>query len=344
MASPTEDEIQSQIGLAIKLLDETVDFGSSNTPNVASMVDACIEAAEGDWTGAAGAALEAWRARLSSLLAPQECATILLPHWLAYAKLNGYPETDAISIIRRLYRTFADGSKRVKSRVFSFGSISAGGSNVGTGTINRLTKDAYNHDIENQTADVKTFECVEDEHTGASEHEERFEIRGQAAYRDLLSFTGSGERGVIRAVSSRGAEQYFNNPSFDTFEGSGASITSIPGWTVGTNIANFEEVTSSYYRDAPGVTTAKCVKFETNDSLEQNFNVRPAIFDPGIPVYVQIAYNRQTGSGDGTLTLTFGNVTANVVLAAQTGWNILRIAIGANAWHKNFNKDRKSVV
>jgi hypothetical protein len=45
-----------------------------------------------------------------------------------------------------------------------------------------------------------------------------------------------------------------------------------------------------------------------------------------------------------TIQIELGNTTKSVVLAAQTGWNILRLDIGSGLWFKNFNKQSLSVV
>ncbi|HBY62162.1 MAG TPA: hypothetical protein DEH78_20270, partial [Solibacterales bacterium] len=71
-----------------------------------------------------------------------------------------------------------------------------------------------NFDIEAQTPDTKYLECVADEHSGADEHEELFEIRGTVSEPDGLKVVGSGRLGALRAKSARDSFQYISNPSF----------------------------------------------------------------------------------------------------------------------------------
>ena len=61
---------------------------------------------------------------------------------LSYANVLGFADTDPQRIVQRLYQNFIDNSKWIKSRNFTFGAVSAGGANVGNGTINRLVIDA----------------------------------------------------------------------------------------------------------------------------------------------------------------------------------------------------------
>jgi hypothetical protein len=50
-----------------------------------------------------------------------------------------------------------------------------------------------------------------------------------------------------------------------------------------------------------------------------------------------VAWNRQVGSASGTLTLALGSKTTNVVVAAQTGWQVLYLPVTyLNCWPDNF--------
>lgn len=343
MASPTEAEVQSQIGKVILILDESYKYGNSNTKNLLSMYDGVIDTMETDYAAEVTAALDAYRSGFVSLMALGR--SMVDPLLRTYAKQRGFPETDPIDILGRLYDAFVADSPdtTVKRRAFTFGSPAAGGSNVGTGTLHRLNSDKNNFDIENQTPDAKIVTCISDEHSGGTEHEEEFEMRGANRARDNLILTGSGAIGRIRALSARASFAFLGNPSFDDLDGTVASLTSIPNWTVGSSVSNFELDQTNYYRDYAGAGTSAALRIKTNDSVTQNFNIRSAQFDPFVPYYCQIAYNRQTYSGDGTLTLTLGSKTASVALAAQTGWNILRIAVGQNNWFSRWNQENPTL-
>jgi hypothetical protein len=58
-----------------------------------------------------------------------------------------------------------------------------------------------------------------------------------------------------------------------------------------------------------------------------------------------VAYNREVGTCDGTLTIEMGNKTNNVVLAAQAGWNLLSVpsSPGQDCWYENFMENDADV-
>ena len=92
-------------------------------------------------------------------------------------------------------------------------------------------------------------------------------------------------------------------------------------------------------------TCALPIWISTNDTMTQNMaNIRKPVFDPLTPMYFQIAFNRAVGSGDGNLNISLGSKTTTVALAAQTGWNILRMALGQNNWFRRFNQTSMTVT
>jgi hypothetical protein len=305
------------------------------------MEDTLIQSLETNFMGEWGAAIAATRSNLVNVLNSFQSGSVA--GFLEYGKFIAATEADVPTILRRLYQYYIDNTLSVKSRTFSFATPPSV-TGTGTGVINRLNKDENNYDIEAQTPDTKYLECVNDEHSGADEHEEVFEIRGSAPEPDPLKVVGSGKLAQIRAYSARDSFQYIDNPSFSQYSGTTTVPTAITNWTVGTSIGNFQIDTTNYYRDFVGDTTPASVRFSTNDSLTQNFNVRSAQFDAFRPIYLQCAFNRQVGSGDGTLTLTLGSKTTSVVLAAQTGWNILRMTIGQDNWHSRWNQENPGVA
>lgn len=346
MAAPTETEIRNQIGDQVKILDETYKFCNSNATNFLGLYDAAFaRPLEGDWSAEVAAGMDSFRAALSDVF--RRGRAMIDPLLLAYGKLLGFPDDTPEGVLARLYVEFAERGtpQQLQERNFTFGTPAASGSPAGDGTIHRLNIDRYSYEIEAQFADTKWARCVADEHSGADEHEELFEFRGGNRSRDSIVIEGSGAGRTIKALSARDSEQFLRNPSFAEFDGTTSVPTSIAGWTPNTSIGNFEIVqgAGNYYRDYPGEGTPASLKIKANDKVVQNFNERSALFNPLVPYYCQLAWNREVGTGDGTITLRFGNVSANVVLAAQTGWNILRIAVGANNWFRQFNKENPGV-
>lgn len=337
MANPTRAEIQTQIANAVDILDEFRKFAGTAAPNYLGMEDTLVQSLETDFSDQWGSAIGTMRGQLNGVITFSP--SFFSPGFLDYGKFIQAPETDVQSIFTRLYEDFRANTLRVTSRSFTFGTPTFSAP-VGNGVINRLNKDENNFDIEAQTPDSKTAEAVQDEHSGAVEHEEIFEIRGNAPERDLLKIVGSGKSKLIKALSARDSTAFISNPSFSQFSGTLAAPTAITDWTPSA-IADFQLNQTTTYRDFLGDTTPTSVLFETNASLKQNFNVRRSTFNPFVPIYVQVALNRNGTGTDGTLTLTFGNVTESVVLTTlpASGWYVHRLALGTKNWLRGFNKE-----
>jgi hypothetical protein len=336
MSSPTLAEIQTQISNIVKLCDEARKWAGVNTPNHIGLEDTIIQALETDYSADVMTGLASMRAGLDASI--RAGAAALAPLILEYGKYIKAPENDIGSILKRIYVYNHDNTQKITSRQFTYATPTAGLSNVGNGTINRLTTDDYGYAIENCSADAKVVKCVADANSGATKHEEVFEFRGATASKDELIRTGSGKVAQVKCMSARTSSDYTDNPSFAQYSGAIGAVTDLYGWTV-TTIAKLDIDATNYYRDYAGESPAPAsVKFTDNNKIVQAFSRRNVAIDRGRPYYAQIAYNRQIGSCDGTLKLTVGNVNATVSLVAQTGWNILRIAIGANSWYKTFDK------
>lgn len=348
MPLPSEAEIQAQISDAVLLLDETRKFGHVNGSgrNFESMEDALIQALETPLHGQVTRGLNQHRAALASICSGEGARALLDPLIMTYAQvlsIRADSPQEAIPLIADNF--IAAGTKSVQTRVFSFGSVSAGGSNVGTGTVNRLTTDEDADAIENTYAQVVTIECVADRQSGRRDHHELFEIRGGelADYRDTIEITGSGRRGQIQAQSGAETLPYLRNPSFSTKTGTGASTTDIDQWTIasgtiGTEV-QIDATDANTYREYNGSPDAAAVKFAGNAKITQALTVANGTFNPNVPYYCQLAYNREIGTGTMTLTLRLGAVSKAVALSAQTGWNILRIDLNEDCWFKNWNED-----
>lgn len=350
MVAPTQAEIQSQFSKTIKPLEEFRKFCGTHVAagsfvnvgdNYLNMEDTLVQNLKTNFPGEWASGVAGFRNSLVAAI--QQAPQMFLPALREYGIFIAAAETDAPTIMRRLFQYCADNGVRVTSRQLVFGTPTFAGA-IGTGIINRLNVDERGFNIENQTADAKVAECVADEHSGSRKHEEVFLFTGGAPNRDTLKISGSGRSLPIKAMSANDSFAYIDNPSFSQLAGTSiTALTSVPGWTVGTSIANFNLDQTNYYRDYSGDTTPASLKFLTNDSVTQDFNVKKATFNPNLPVYLQIAWNRSVGACDGTITITLGSQTANVVLAAQAGWQILRMAIGTNQWMRNWNQVNPTV-
>lgn len=342
---PTEVQVQTAIGDAVRILEHLDRYVNTNIQRFSGHQDT-LESSIGPNTFLFADEVLSAAARFRDGLVSvvQLGRGILTPLLRDYARVRDFPETDIAAILSRLHDDFRDRGSTVASRQFVYDAISLTTASAGDGVMNRLTVDENGNDIENTFAETFEAECVQDEHSGASEHEERFEFRGQALGEDSLDLQGSGRTQIIKALSGSDSLEFLQNPSFsDNSVGALTASDLIPGWTITTGLPTdftIDDATSGQiYRGFDGDTSPKSLLFETDAIIEQNFNNRRIQLTPRIPMYFQLAYRSNTATA-GTLSLRVGanNVTA-AITTATTGWNILRIAIGLNSWFRNFNQE-----
>lgn len=350
MANQTEAQVQNEIRDRISIFQELAKFAgrnnSGNLLNYLTREKTALDDPEGDFSTVANRELSNFRAFLASAIENTFGRRIIDPLLRNYARAAGdIVETAGPDIMRRLYiRAITPGTTiRVKSRNINFGAVAAG-SNLGNGTIRRLTQDAYGFNIEACHMEPKRAECTRDAVEGADLNEEVFFFRGATAYPDQLLISGSGAGAEIKGLSAR--QSFITNASFSSFTNTIAAPTEISGWTPGSAIGNFALLESSYYRGAGGTSdpTPRSLKISANDYLEQAFDINNVKLDPDLPLYMAIAYNREVGAGDGVLTFRVGNATVSVTLAAQTGWNVLMIPLDKRLFPRNFATVSNPVV
>jgi hypothetical protein len=337
---PSESQLQTVWSNLVAKFEAVRTFALTNSPNYVTLDNSLSDSLYPDHATAMTAAMAAARSRLNAMLGTPAAVSEFGPLLTTYARVLGVPEVNAQGIIDEIVRHFAANGYTVKSRGITFGSVSAGGSNVGTGTVHRLTVDEYGGNIEAVYAEAKTVRCIRDEHSGAQKHEEVFELRGTALLKDDLENTNSGFVGQARAMSGLSTSAYLSNPSFDSISGgTDAAPTGITGWDADT-IADFQVTRNAgeYYRDYVGATSPGALMFEANNGIEQELSTRAVTWDPKVPLYCQCAVQR-VASCDGTLTLSLGGVSKAVTMSTLTNgaWNILRLDLDADAWYKNWN-------
>ena len=363
MAIPTEDQIRAQVGYVVLAFEELRQLAEEDGTNLLGIEDELFAALIGDFSPGVVGGWSVFRRRVSDALSRATVRSALDAHWLNYGKLIASPNQDPGLVFRDLYDYFLANSLTVDERGFSFGSPVGDGGNAGNGTLHRLNVDANGFDIDTQTADAKVVTCVTDEHSGAQEHAEQFRIVGSERRKDYLTMKGgTGEPGsipigLLTAKTCRDSTQFIQNPSFTrtplTFTGGLVAVadveTSVPGWTLST-ITDMKLDRNIVYRDSEGeAANATSLRFEGNATVTQALNVRNARFRPTslggfgqeiVPVYVQVAVYRESAA-DGTLTLTFGDVTAVQAIASlpDDSWSVVRIAVGVDNWFANFNKE-----
>lgn len=339
----TESEIRTAIGkvcFTFQKLYDRANSSASVTDPLDELLDDVTVLVQEPWGRPALQALGRVRSGYSSILAPSTVRASIAPLLSEYARIKGFPESSRSSdeILTRIFDDFVANTETVKRRNPTFGTVSAGGSNVGTGTVIRCTTDADGEVIEAITPEAKSFRCIGDYQSGTQQHQERFEVRGAAANFDWLEVTGSGRVGSISALSALDTQTYVQNPSWSDGTGT-TTVTALPGWTPSTAgvFTNIQRSTSTY-RGGDNAATQYSLRLDATESVEQALSTRRATFSPGVPYVCQVAWNREVGSGSGgNIVLTLGGNTATVAIGSTTGWNLLRIALTEESWLKSWN-------
>jgi len=334
---PSEAEIKLQIGAAAKLVNEHRKWLAENSPNYVGLETSLVQLLEGPEATRAASAIAAMRGNEDGAL--KAGREILLPLLETYALVLGRPVTrgDAAQVFDALYDLHVSGSKYVTSRGFTFGTPSAAGGNVGTGVINRLTKDENDFPLESQFADAKSAIVVSDYRNGREQGREQLEFRGSPKLPDgsWVQLDGSGRIATLQGLTGTDSEQFIGNPSFSLYSGTTGSPT-LTSWTQSGTVTLDG---TNYYRALRGETAPYALQFTTTGYVQQSLDARKVNFDPRVPVYAQVAWNAEVGTGVGTLVLTLGGKTATVAVSGQTGWQILRIALDKSCWYKQWNQN-----
>lgn len=354
MSTPTRADLYTQIQNVVDLLEEMRKFGRVNSKNVIGMLDTLEQSLEGDYLDELTAAAEAFRSNAAANVSPALAAAMLRPILKQFCKsviTRGDINSDA-SMLAEMYKYFRENSQRVQSRVFSFGTPAAGGSNVGNGQIIRLNKDQYNFDIENQFVDAKRALCIADFQTGTLRGNEVFQLLGQSPSRDDLQRSGSGAEGTL--VGKTADDSLLYNASWTNFSNTASAPTAVTNWT-GTDLTGASVTISSsyctfdstnYFRAAPSDgSTSYAIKLVASLRLSQKLSVRGTKLLTNQPYLLAIAWNRSPGSAIGTLNIRLGSVTTTVTVAAQSGWQVTTVPnpVGQSCWYRNFAQDDMQV-
>ncbi len=337
MAQATEAELQASWGHIVLCFHNLMKALVSNTPNWIDNQRTYEQALVTDYGPEAMDSIRATRGELGNALSRfPDCFGPILRE---YGRIMGAPEVDPRTLAFRLYQWFVDTSQTVLSRNITYDNPAFVGQ-IGNGVINRLTVDRYGFPIEAVFLDTKTAECFSDQTTGTKRHQEAFALTGASPSRDGLLPTGyTGNPVGVNALAANDGG-LISNPSFSV----GTSGSDVTDWTV-TTVANTAMDTANYYRDFPGDTTPASLKLSTSvNSLSQRLSVLGRALNPNVPIYAQLAWNVEVYSGTGRIEIKLGSVASYVDTASATGWNILRLELGANNWYDNFKEDNLALT
>jgi len=241
-----------------------------------------------------------------------------------------------------VFQYWNDNNIRVKSRTWSFGNASATGGNTGNGTIRRVTQDKYGYEIQSGISDVRTYNCIADQNTGAVVNQELFGYEGEPRGSNRLQRNGTGAVGNLTALENAETTRYLNNPSFGNTASTagasiGASVTAISGWTLsGTSALGLTGI--SAYRKGNSETNANSLVIRgDNGAVSQVMSiVGGGQFDPSTPYYAQLAYLPSGAPTGAAIKFTIGSQTQVYQLSTETGWNVMPWYTDEKAWPDNW--------
>lgn len=342
MADPSRATIQTEWANAIKVLEETRQFGNVNSDNLLALLNTLQLSYAGDYLDDAETAVEGIRGSVANVVSQDTAAALQLPFLRQYLK-SVVNRTDLSSIPdmwAELYKYFIDNSLRVASRVMTYGTPTAVAGNVGTMQFVRLTKDKYNFNIESGYGDSKRILCVVDQNTGSAQGNELWQITGQARARDELQRSGSGLQGTVSGLTID--DSIVQNAGFRSYSGTAAAPTGLTGWTssAGDSSSIYTIDETNYFRVAPSDgSTSSALSLAASTILSQKLTVTGAELSDDVPYLLAVIWNRTVGTGVGTLTARMGNVATSVsVSGAQSGWQVTLVPnpMGQSAWYRQF--------
>lgn len=336
----------AQITAVIDFLDEAQKFGGANSPNWQGLEDTLRGTSAGNYRDSVLSAVQGARANLAAILARGTGRAMIAPCFLDLMDAIGKSKAGGLdAMVARFYQYLDDNSETFAAREFTFdGSPSAGGSNVGDGTLHRVTVDRNNYELANAFAESKEFRCEQDQKSGASRFREVFRVRGAEANRDGLADKGSGVDGLIRCLDERDSASLLVNPGFDIGDtGTPSSTTSVRGWTLDAT-TSVDVSTAQTWRTPDNVSTAKSLKLSANRTVYQILDKQDLRRD--VPYLFHVAIYRAS-SADGTLTVSVGGVSRAITLSGLTddAWNVVTIpaTLGQNCYYDQIAEDQADV-
>ena len=362
--APTEAEIQAQWRAGIDIIETLRNHFDGTIAGAGGKLDTLTQILEGEYLPAEYTRLMGQvRAQASDMVSPAYASQVITPALFEYGKILAADATYGLGagyrapgdIFASLYDWFHDKSLSVTSRGITFDTTpTAGGSNVGNGTISRLTIDENAYNIESCTIEKKQFVCRADQNSGTEEHAETFEMIGEPSSFDSLlrgSFgSGDAARTVITSkhAGTGSGGSLLQNSSFSQY--AAGSSPKFTGWTETAGGNHTSQDTTNFYRSHPNATTNASLKMTGSHgtlTVTQPLSaMRVRRLDPNTPYFLRIMVNKTIGSAvGGSVTLTMGGVSKTVTISAlASGWAEITIDLNEDCWFKSFNQDAFSVA
>lgn len=340
MADPSQSTIFTEWANGIKVLNQIRLFGNINSTNFLSLLNTLQLSYAGDYLDDEEAAVEGIRGALAGTVSQETAAAVHRPFLKQYLKsvVNRTDLTSDADMMAEMYRYFQANNIYVGSRIMTYGTPAASGSNIGTVQIPRLTKDKFNFNIESGYGDSKRVLCVVDSNTGTGIGNETWQITGQARARDELQRSGSGLQGILSGLTID--QSILSNAGFRSYSGTAAAPTALTNWTssAGDSSSIYVIDETNYFRAAPSDGTPSSLSVVASTILSQAITVSGAELSDDIPYLLAVIWNRSIGSASGTLTARMGSVATSVAVAAQSGWQVTLVpsSPSQSCWYRQF--------
>ena len=340
-ATPTIPQCDTMLQNACKFLRTLRDAAAVNADNLLDDAKTYTDSIVSDHLQSAINGVQRVRNQVSAALGQSTVRAVLDPVFRAYGQAIEAPEQASIaSIFADVKRVFQRDAKTVQTRAFVRGAVTMSGTNVGNGTIYRLTVDQFGSGIEDTYADDWTAQVIRDSAGGATRNREVWEVRGKNRAPDEMQRRGSGVKTTL-TTSDEFAGGLLTNPGFDSLSGTEASPDAIPGWvsdiTIDSTNYSFDS-TNIYLPKARANDIRRSLNIKATATLTQRLDERGGLRDD-TPYFCQVAFNRAVGAASGTLELHLGAISASVAIAAQVGWNVLLLPVGFNNWLRQLDED-----
>lgn len=332
-------ELWTQLSYAIKIVDETLKFGNANTPNFISLVDTLTQNLEGNHAAATTQALQSFRSGLSSLAST---TGVLTPLILELAKIGYNSRSQGIiNALLDIRDGMIGASETVKNRAWTYGSVTAGGSNVGNGNCYRLEEEANAEKIEvgSVSGGVVKVEITNDKNTGATQGNEAISIYGLGNTPTDSLEPGTAPTGLLNTNAKRPQDGLISNSSFSTYSGTGATLA-FASWTL-SDATKAAANTSIFYRADPSAAADVSLELTDNNSILQYLDDASGRLDKTKPVFFIVRYRRKD-SCDGALTIRLGTKTeaiADLTSKTNATWFDLAIANSSDCFYENFKEN-----
>ncbi len=307
--------------------------------------------ADGERFVSASTVIQTIRNGLNSVFEQGQFQSLLRPALLEVGEaINAPSAITNDQLFDFIFDFMVTNAQSVEARDITFGSVAAGGGNVGDGTIHRLTVDKNNQNIEAMRGvELKQALIVEDQSSlgQSGRHKEVIRFTGVADTIDnfdRISGTVGGVFAIDQFPVQDEVSRVLRNSSFTTNNSSGTVTTMFPGWTL-SSLTGVLPDTTTFFRNNFGVTGASMKVSSTGAGLTFSQKFRGLnLARPYLPI---LRFNPTVGSAPaGTqITIKLGSQPVQTLTTvAETGWNTMVMDLDSDLWVPNFTEDEVELV